>query len=411
MSALTFDILALLAFIVFGAYGWVTGFTPSLYGFFGATIGIIIEYFTLPYILSATTNGQLRFIVGITYGFVLVSFCSVGAEILGLYIRDRLGLQKSRISRMAGSLFKIFLAAVLIWVFFSPLSVQPNTHLGKVMRESRVMTVIDTFAPNAAQKIPEMLDDSARTASLQQMTGRSSQFAGSGIPDDNIVETPSIVKARRSVVKIVGEATDCHRKLEGTGFIYSPGLVVTNAHVVAGARIIRVHTVKGVFRARPIVFDAMRDVAVLWVPEISSNRLVLPALLPTDETTVEAGQAVVVPGFPNNGPYRVAPARLLEHFILQGPGIYGTTIVERQAYALLGGVMSGNSGGPLLNLKGQYLGIVFGVATDKNNTAYALSYSEVEPVLRKAMTTREKVSTGRCVPLETEVTQTTVKQS
>ena len=150
MSALTFDILALLAFIVFGAYGWVTGFTPSLYGFFGATIGIIIEYFTLPYILSATTNGQLRFIVGITYGFVLVSFCSVGAEILGLYIRDRLGLQKSRISRMAGSLFKIFLAAVLIWVFFSPLSVQPNTHLGKVMRESRVMTVIDTFAPNAA---------------------------------------------------------------------------------------------------------------------------------------------------------------------------------------------------------------------------------------------------------------------
>ena len=49
MSALTFDILALLAFIVFGAYGWVTGFTPSLYGFFGAVIGIIIEYFTLPY--------------------------------------------------------------------------------------------------------------------------------------------------------------------------------------------------------------------------------------------------------------------------------------------------------------------------------------------------------------------------
>ena len=64
----------------------------------------------------------------------------------------------------------------------------------------------------------------------------------------------------------------------------------------------------------------------------------------------------------------------------------------------------------MLNLKGQYLGIVFGVATDKNNTAYALSYREVEPVLRKAMTTREKVSTGRCVPLETEVTQTTVKQ-
>ncbi|WQD13469.1 MAG: trypsin-like peptidase domain-containing protein [Lawsonella clevelandensis] len=177
-------------------------------------------------------------------------------------------------------MFKIFLAAVLIWVFFSPLSVQPNTHLGKVMRESRVMTVIDTFAPNAAQKIPEMLDDSARTASLQQMTDRSSRFAGSGIPDENIVETPAIVKARRSVVKIVGEATDCHRRLEGTGFIYSPGLVVTNAHVVAGARIIRVHTVKGVFRARPIVFNAMRDVAVLWVPDISSNRLVLRPFYP-----------------------------------------------------------------------------------------------------------------------------------
>lgn len=400
MSALAFDILALSTFIVFGVYGWVTGFIPSLYGFFGAVIGVIIEYFTLPFVLSATDNGQLRFIVGITYCFVLVSLCSVGAEVLGIYVRDRMGLRKSRISRMAGSVFKIFLAAVLLWVFFSPLSVQPNTHLGKIMRESWAMNVINTFAPSAAQKIPEMLDDSARIASLQQVAGRSSQFAGSAIPDESIVKTAAIMKARRSVVKIISEATDCNRTMEGTGFIYSPGLVVTNAHVIAGARAISVDTVQGVFAARPIVFDLMRDVAVLWVPDISSDQLVLPALLPADNDTVEPGQAVVVPGFPNNGAYRVAPARLLEHFILQSSSIYDTTIVKRQAYALLGGVVSGNSGGPLLNLKGEYLGIVFGVATDKDNTAYALSYSEVEPVLQKAMTTREEVSTGRCVSLD-----------
>ena len=115
---------------------------------------------------------------------------------------------------------------------------------------------------------------------------------------------------------------------------------------------------------------------------------------------------MAIPGFPNNGPYRVTPARLQERFILQGPGIYGTTTVQRQAYALLANLMSGNSGGPLLDVQGHYAGMVFGVATDKKNVAYALSYREIEPVLQKGMRTRERVSTGRCVPLDAEVTTT-----
>lgn len=411
MSAVTFDIIAVLVFFVFAAYGWVTGFLSSLYGFIGALIGILLEAVTMPFVLSATDNGQIRFLVGIIYGFVLVSMCSVGAEILGIYVRDRMGLTKSRISRLAGSLFKVMLAGVLIWVFFSPLSVQSNTSMGRLMRESRVIQVLNVFAPQAAQQIPEMLDASARTASLQQMSERSSQLAAeAAAPDPSILNDPEVVKARRSVVKVFGEAPDCHRKLEGTGFVFSPGLVVSNAHVIAGARKIVVQTVKGSFRARPIVFDPLRDVAVMWVPDIASSDLLIPAILPASQKGRNPGISLVIPGFPNNGPYRVVPARLLEQFILRGPGIYGTTMVERKAYAILGAVMSGNSGGPVLNAHGRYLGMVFGVSTEKSDTAYTLTSEEMEPVLQKSLTTREEVSTGRCISLESEISAATSVQ-
>ena len=407
MSAVAFDIVVLLVFAIFGFYGWVTGFIPSLGAVCGAIIGIIIEYFTLQPVLDATENIQIRFVVGFIYGFVLVVLCAAGAEVVGLYIRNHAKIQETRGSRSAGAIVKVVLAAILTWVFFAPLAVQPDSSLGKTMHDSRVRSAITMLSPNAVQKIPEMLDDAARTASLQQMTDRSGGSAGAGIPDQSIVETSSLAKARRSVVKIVGQATGCHRDLEGTGFVYAPGLVATNAHVVAGARIIHVHTVEGIFTAQPVAFDALRDVAVLWVPAISSTkRLMLPALQPVRDNSVQAGQAMAIPGFPNNGPYRVTPARLQERFILQGPGIYGTTTVQRQAYALLANLMSGNSGGPLLDVQGHYAGMVFGVATDKKNVAYALSYREIEPVLQKGMRTRERVSTGRCVPLDAEVTTT-----
>lgn len=407
MSALTFDIIAVLVFIVFAAFGWMTGFLSSLYGFIGALIGILLEAVTMPLVLSATDNGQIRFLVGIIYGFVLVSVCSVSAEILGIYMRDRMGLTKSRISRLAGSLFKVMLAGVLIWVFFSPLSVQSNTSMGRLMRESQVIQALNVFAPHAAQQIPEMLDASARTASLQQMSERSSQLAAeAAAPDPSILNDPEVVAARKSIVKVFGVAPDCHRKLEGTGFVFSPGLIATNAHVVAGARKIQVETVKGSFKARPVVFDPMRDVAVLWVPDIASAALLLPAIPRAPQKGRDPGISLAIPGFPNNGPYRVTPARLLEQFILNGPGIYGTTIVEREAYAVLGTVMSGNSGGPVLNANGQYLGLVFGVSTEKSGTAYTLTSAEMQPVLQKALTTREKVSTGRCVTMDTEMSAT-----
>ena len=42
MSAVAFDIVVLLVFAIFGFYGWVTGFIPSLGAVCGAIIGIII---------------------------------------------------------------------------------------------------------------------------------------------------------------------------------------------------------------------------------------------------------------------------------------------------------------------------------------------------------------------------------
>lgn len=397
MSALTFDLIAVAIIAVFAAYGWTSGFLSSMFGLVGAVIGVVIERLTLPLVLRAVGDTHLRFIIGFIYGFVVVILMAMIAQIIGLYLRDRMNLKKSRLSRSGGMICHILLAGVVMWVFFAPLSVQPTSTMGELMRQSKVSSTLQALAPEPAQAIPHLLDAAARTASLQQIDARASQLSGEApIPDVAMFTDPHVVKARRSVVKIVGDAVDCGRRLEGTGFVYSPGLIATNAHVVAGARTISVNTVKGKFEATPVVFDPLRDIAVLWVPGISTAKLVLPALLPVEDGPTP-GAAIAMPGFPNNGPYRITPGRVLEQFILRAPGIYGTTMVERQAYAILGGVSSGNSGGPLLNAEGRYLGMVFGLATDKSNTAYALTIEEMSPVLNKATTTREEVSTGRCL--------------
>lgn len=92
-------------------------------------------------------------------------------------------------------------------------------------------------------------------------------------PDPEVAQSPAIREAGRSVVKVTTQSQSCQRGQEGTGWVLSPGRIVTNAHVVAGADEVRVEGGDQTLRARVVVFDARRDLAVLSVPGLS-----LPAL-------------------------------------------------------------------------------------------------------------------------------------
>jgi S1-C subfamily serine protease len=200
-----------------------------------------------------------------------------------------------------------------------------------------------------------------------------------------------VQRAAAGVVKITGTARSCSRSQEGTGWVLKPGVVVTNAHVVAGVERPNVQP-RGQGRSYPsrvVVFDPVRDLAVLNVEGLPA-----PALTLGTDVTADANASVA--GFPLNGPYRVDPARVREVITARGEDIYGSGGSTRLVYSLNARVQPGNSGGPLLDTRGRVVGVVFAKSLDDDRTGYALTLAEAKPVLTAGLVPREPVSSGPC---------------
>src|SRR3954465_4566954 len=90
--------------------------------------------------------------------------------------------------------------------------------------------------------------------------------AGVGAPTKGIARDPQVRAAAASVVKIHGTA--CGAGVEGSGWVAGPGVVVTNAHVVAGEQdtTVLLRGQGSALGAEAIAFVPHDDVAILRVP-------------------------------------------------------------------------------------------------------------------------------------------------
>ena len=137
----------------------------------------------------------------------------------------------------------------------------------------------------------------------------------------------------------------------GTGVIISTdGYVVTNAHVVEGARQIQVLLTDGrALEATLIGADAITDLAVL---EIQADNLVAAQL--GDSSVLRVGDAVVAIGDPLGITFRGTMTDGIVSAINRDVMVDGRVMNLIQTNAALN---SGNSGGPLINCYGQVIGI------------------------------------------------------
>jgi S1-C subfamily serine protease len=101
--------------------------------------------------------------------------------------------------------------------------------------------------------------------------------------------------------------------------------------------------------------------------------------------------------YPGGGNFTATPARIREAIKLSGPDIYrDPTPVTRDVYTIRAEVDQGNSGGPLIDLNGHVLGVVYGAAVDDADTGFALTASEVASQLSSVGNT-QAVGTGACI--------------
>jgi S1-C subfamily serine protease len=140
-----------------------------------------------------------------------------------------------------------------------------------------------------------------------------------------------------------------------------------------------------------VVYDPDRDLAVIYVPELTA-----PVMEFADEPARAEDDAIVL-GFPLDGPYNAQSARVREIGEITGPDIYDASEVTREIYTIRALVRSGNSGGPLVDTKGDALGVIFAAAADDRTTGFAVTAAEAASVANDGAKRSRAVGTGDCV--------------
>lgn len=203
-------------------------------------------------------------------------------------------------------------------------------------------------------------------------------------PDAAIASDRNVLADSRSVVRVL--STACGLGIEGSGWAVRPDVIVTNAHVIAGADDTTVTTQNGAeLDATAIYYEPKLDLAMLRVGAA------VPPLQVSSQRRVGSRGAVL--GFPENGPYTLSPARIGETRATVSQDSYGNGPVDRTITALSGSVRSGNSGGPLVDSRGRVVGTVFAATTSGPAGGFAIP---AEQVLGALAHTQPAVDTGPC---------------
>lgn len=374
--------------------GWINGAAASGFALLGVGIGATSGLLVAPHLVREIDAPVGRLMAGLAVVAVMVTIGQIAGVTIGRAARRYLnGTGVRLVDSTLGAGFQAAAVLLVAWLVAIPVAAQEGPGLGKTVRGSTVLAKIDEVAPDQLHKIPAAFTSVLGTTGFPDILGPFGTTPMQEVPPpDPVLAGSEVVNAvRPSVLKIFGRAESCSRALEGSGFVAAPGLVMTNAHVVAGTDSVRVETVDGELDAQVVVYDSGVDIAVLRVPGLQA------APLPFAPERARTGDDAIVVGFPGNGPYRPDAARIRERVTLRGPDIYREQTVEREVYILRGTVREGNSGGPLLTPDGQVVGVVFGAAMDTADTGYALTVEQVLPQLEAAVDADGAVSTGNCV--------------
>jgi S1-C subfamily serine protease len=209
--------------------------------------------------------------------------------------------------------------------------------------------------------------------------------------DTELSLTDLFQRVEKSVVQITDSSeTDVFESRLGSGFVYDDnGHIITNHHVVSGGgnRLDVTFPDGTVYRASLIGSDPSADVAVLYVEEVSKEKL-LPLSL-ADSSKVRVGERVAAIGNPFglsgslstgivSGVGRQIPAQEEEGFTIPD-------IIQTDAP-----INPGNSGGPLLNMRGEVIGInsaIYSTTGQFAGVGFAIPSNTIAQVMPSLITT------------------------
>jgi S1-C subfamily serine protease len=370
------DLVLLVLAAAFAVSGYRQGFIVGALSFIGFVGGAVLGAEFGPVISRVIVGGQSQ--QAIIAVVLLVSAAILGqfiASSIGAAVRQSVTSPSSTVLDSIGGSFVSVLSMLLIaWAIGSVLTASSFPVVVGQVDNSVVLSTMDKVMPSKAKT---MFSDFRRLLSdgpfPQVFSGiGAARLFTVGAPDQGVLNDPGYLAASNSVVKVQGTALSCDRSIEGSGFVYAPQHVLTNAHVVAGVNSDQTVTTKDgtVYPAKVVLYDPQVDIAVLYVQGLNL------APLQFDDQG-QAGADAIVAGYPLDHRFTQVAARIGGTQNAVGPDIYQTGTVDRQIFEIRALVRPGNSGGPLLSPAGKVYGVVFAAAVGTQDTGFALTASEV----------------------------------
>ena len=372
---------AIVAFtIALALWGYRQGLIVGALTLAGFGVGAFAGSRLAPLLLSDGSESPYAPLCAALGALLVGALAAVAVESFALGLRDKLIRHHSlHLADGAGGAALIAAAALgLVWVFGAVALHAPATErLRSDVQGSVILRSLNEVLPPSGP----VLNALDRVDPAPAVSGPATPTQP---PDDSIAADPEVLGAGESVVRVL--STACGLGVEGSGWSVAPGLIVTNAHVIAGADDTTVTTQDGVeLDAEPVFYSPANDLALLRVG----------AEIPVLEISrrSEEGRRAAVLGYPENGPYALTPARVGETRETISEDSYGRGPVEREIIALGGRVRSGNSGGPVVDARGEVIGTVFAATTSGIPGGFAIPAELVDNALERA---NELPDTGPC---------------
>ena len=373
------DWVILGAVVLLALFGWAQGFLAGILALAGFAAGAWLGTRVAPLVLEGGRESQwapaFALIGALVAGGVLAaSFEGVGARLRARFSSPAF----AAVDGALGAALTACVGLLIAWVL-GAVALQAGPDIRRDVQRSAILRQLNTVLPPTGP----LLNTLRALDPFPRIDGPEARVPA---PRAAIARDPQVAAARASVVKILGTA--CGVGVEGSGWVAEPGVVVTNAHVVAGqddTRVLRGGVEPGL-SAQATAFDPHNDLAILRVDGLEAPSLELAR-------DPRSGTSAAILGFPLNGPYDVRAGRLGAAREVVSQDAYGRGPVRREIVALRGAVRSGNSGGTMVDGAGRVVTTIFAATTSGTRGGYGVPNELVRKALDGA---GGSVDTGPC---------------
>ncbi len=382
------DLALLLVLVTAVGSGWRAGLVTRGAVWLGLGLGLVAAAWTVPSVLDLVPGAEAttRFLVAVSTLAATVTLIATTLGQLGRRLGARVGTTSlAGLDRVGGAVAGAMLVLLGAWLLL-PMTAQLPGVVGRQAIDAMSARVLAQHAP-APPQLGETMRRLVTESRFPEVIAELGPVRTAGPPPE-VVDLDEDVLARATAATVRVSASGCGARYDGSGVTIAGGLVLTNAHVVAGSDQVQVRRPDGAVRSgRVVSFDPDRDLALVEVADLGQQPLPLGS--------ARAGDEGAVIGYPGGQPDpRATAVRVQQRRTAVGRDIHHSTETRREILFLAATLRQGDSGAPVIDREGNVVGLVFAVSPDRLTTAYALDRTEIDAIL---VAPRVTGATGRCL--------------